>query len=101
MKKLVLTAFFAAITIGISHANTATEVPTNSYENFIQNQRVIELNEVPQVVQDAFKADGYTEESIVEIHEITTGEAQLEYKFILEVEDQQAEVTYNAKGEKQ
>lgn len=101
MKKLILSAFIAAITIGISHANTATEVPTNSYENFIQNQRVIELNEVPQIVQDAFKADGYTEESIVEIHEITTGEAQIEYKFILEVEDQQAEVTYNAKGEKQ
>ncbi|MDN6279509.1 MAG: hypothetical protein L0J45_00750 [Psychroflexus sp.] len=101
MKKLVLTAFFAAVTIGISHANTATVLTTDSYENFIQNQRVIELSEVPQVVQDAFMADGYTEESIVEIHEMTTGESQLEYKFLLEVEGQKAEVTYNDKGEKQ
>ena len=96
MKKLVLTAVLAAATIGVSQANNL-QVENDILENItFQNEKKVEFKDVPQNVKDAFKADGLKEDQIKEITAIKTGRGLTEYKFLLEIEGQEVEKSYDA-----
>ncbi|MDN6279508.1 MAG: hypothetical protein L0J45_00745 [Psychroflexus sp.] len=96
MKKLILTAVFAAATIGVSQANVLIQPVDTTIESTFQNEKEVKFSEVPQNVKDEFKADGHTEDQIKEIHAIETGRGLTEYKFLLEIEGKEVEKSYDA-----
>lgn len=98
MKKLVMTALFAAATVGISQANTFVNPVDSTVETTLQNEKEIDFSEVPQAVKDAFKQDGHAEGDILKITETDSGEGLTEYKFLLEVDGEKAEIVYKAQA---
>lgn len=96
MKKLILTAVFAAATVGISQANVLIQPVDTAIESTFQNEKEVKFSEVPQNVKDAFKADNHTEDQIKEIHAIETGRGLTEYKFLLEIDGEELEKSYDA-----
>lgn len=98
MKKLVMTALFAAATVGVSQASTLVNSVNSSVEVTVQNEKEIELSEVPQAVKDAFKQDGHAEGDILKITEADSGEGLTEYKFLLEIDGEKTEISYKAQA---
>ncbi|MGO2294968.1 MAG: hypothetical protein ACTH5N_05895 [Psychroflexus halocasei] len=96
MKKIILTAVFAAATIGVTNANTLTQPVDVTIESTFQNEKKVEFKDVPQNVKDAFKADGLKEDQIKEITAVKTGRGLTEYKFLLEIEGKEVEKSYDA-----
>lgn len=97
MKKMILTAVFAAATLGTTQANTFNQNDDSRIESNLLDKEEIEFAKVPAVVKDAFRAEGHAEEHVLKIFKIDAGENVAEYKFLLEEHGEKTEISYKAK----
>lgn len=97
MKKMILTAVFAAATLGTTQANAFNQNDDSQIELNLLDKQQIEFAEVPAAVKDAFKAEGHAEEHILKIFKIDVDKNVTEYKFLVEEDGEKTEISYKAK----
>ncbi|MDN6279506.1 MAG: hypothetical protein L0J45_00735 [Psychroflexus sp.] len=97
MKKMILTAVFAAATLGATQANAFNQNDDVRIETRLQDKQEIKFAEVPAAVKDAFRAEGHAEEHVLKIFKIDLDENLTEYKFLLEEDGEKTEISYKAK----
>lgn len=101
MKNLFLTLGLAVAVSSVSFAQASPEKTkeikeTTVIENTV-DPKVIKFEEAPVAVQNAFKAEKYTAEDVVEVHEVTEGTTK-NYKIIINKDNQKWALKFDEKG---
>lgn len=101
MKNLFLTLGLAVVVSSASFAQASPEKTTEVKETTVMRNtvdpKVIKFEEAPVAVQNAFKAEKYTAEDVVEVHEVKEGTTK-SYKIIIEKDNQKWALKFDEKG---
>ncbi|WP_188459739.1 PepSY-like domain-containing protein [Marivirga lumbricoides] len=101
MKSLLITLGLAVAVSTTSLAQASLEKTKEVKENAMlkntSNPKVIKFEEAPIAVQNAFKAEKYPKENIVEVQEVTEASTKT-YKIIIEKDAQKWALKFDEKG---